>query len=145
MALVVLVLNMMSDMNIENGYSNAVAVTTVLKELTKILLPLTVVGAFGLAALAGIGILVALIAAMGVLAVGIGWLVSKFPSLETFLDEGIPILTKISTGLGEFVGGIVDGFLVKATESLPKIGENLSGFIDNKQFFGCAIDFIIFY
>ena len=55
----------------------------------------------------------------------------RFPQLEKFLNNGIPLLQAIGTGIGAFVGGIASGFAGAILDILPKLGTALSGFMDN--------------
>ena len=53
--------------------------------------------------------------------------------LERLLDEGLPLMEKIGAGLGRFVGGIIGGIGEGITNSLPKMAENLSSFMENLE------------
>lgn len=72
---------------------------------------------------------------LGGLALVVGMLVEACPSIETFLDKGMPILKKLATGLGEIIGGFVDGIFNAATKSLPVLGQRLSDFMTNLSVF----------
>ncbi len=109
------------------------SLTTLLLGLSAACLVLAGVGAFGPAALIGVGSLAALIVAIGGLMVGIGALASYYPQMEEFLDKGIGILEKIGYGLGSFFGNIIGGFSAGVTSGLPKIGEHLGSFMTNLQ------------
>lgn len=135
LALIGLVLAMMSALKVENAIPNAVALSTLLLAMSAALVVLSFAGAVWPAALAGIGCLAAFIVAVGALIAGIGALVNKFPQLETFLDKGIPILVKIGTGIGEFFGAIVGGFIGGLGAMLPILGMQLSMFMVNAQGF----------
>lgn len=115
--------------NIQNATTNAILLGGLMTAMTLLLIPLSIVGAFGAAPFIGIAALITLIVAIGGLVVGIGVLMDQFPQLESFVDKGIPMLNKLANGIGSFVGNIIDGFLSAATASLPAIGANLSAFM----------------
>lgn len=105
-------------------------------------------------AIAGIGLLTALLYAMssvvallpsamvGVLGLGVfiaelaimlaavGAL-AQIPGLEWLISEGGDLLEKIGTAIGQFVGGIVGGVAKGVTSALPEIGRDLSMFMVN--------------
>lgn len=75
-----------------------------------------------------VGIIGALMAALGVL-------VKYIPEAEEFLDRGIDVLEKIGYGIGSFFGNIVAGFAKEALSTLPEIGNSLSEFMTNAKTF----------
>ena len=100
--------------------------TTMADVLFKIALvaPLAVIGVGAMAALTG------LMLAVGVLAVGIGALMEKFPSIQEFLDTGIPIMEQLAFGIGSMIGNFIAGFSEAVMQMLPKLGECLSEFME---------------
>lgn len=127
------ILYLIRDLNPESSIGNAEALSILLLSLSASCGILAAVGLAGTAGFVGIGVLAALIAAVGAIVVAIGALVKKFPQLEEFLDKGIPILQKIGYALGSFLGNIVGGFTEGATSGLPGVGKNLSDFMTNAQ------------
>lgn len=127
------ILYLIRDLNPESSIGNAEALSILLLSLSASCGILAAVGLTGTAGFVGIGVLAALIAAVGAIVVAIGALVKKFPQLEEFLDKGIPILQKIGYALGSFLGNIVGGFTEGATSGLPGVGKNLSDFMTNAQ------------
>lgn len=127
------ILYLIRDLNPESSIGNAEALSMLLLSLSASCGILAAVGLAGTAGFVGIGVLAALIAAVGAIVVAIGALVKKFPQLEEFLDKGIPILQKIGYALGSFLGNIVGGFTEGATSGLPGVGKNLSDFMTNAQ------------
>lgn len=111
----------------------AESVSLLLVALSGVCLILRGVGAGGTAAFVGIGVLSALIVAVGGLMVGFGALVEYFPKVRQFLDQGLPILEQIGYGIGSFCGNIVGGFMAGTMSGLPKIGTMLSQFMANVQ------------
>jgi len=107
----------------------AVALSTLLIAMSTACLILGAVGLMGPAAAIGIASLLGLIVSFGLLATGIGALNTLFPDLEKFLDKGLPILEKISTGIGKVLGGFVGGFVGSLSNALPPIAANLSEFM----------------
>ena len=117
--------------NIENASANAKLLTDLMTIMTDLLIkvslvaPLAVIGVTALAALS------ALMVGLGILAAGIGALVTQFPILQTFIDTGIPILVKLANGVGLIVGSLVAGFATAVATSLPYIATQLSMFMTN--------------
>lgn len=127
------ILYLIRDLNPESSIENAEALSILLLSLSASCGILAAVGLAGTAGFVGIGVLAALITAVGAIVAAIGALVKKFPQLEEFLDKGIPILQKIGYALGSFLGNIVGGFTEGATSGLPGVGKNLSDFMKNAQ------------
>lgn len=127
------ILYLIRDLNPESSIGNAEALSILLLSLSASCGILAAVGLAGTAGFVGIGVLAALITAVGAIVVAIGALFEKVPALEGFLDKGIPILQKIVYALGSFLGNIVGGFTEGATSGLPGVGKNLSNFMKNAQ------------
>lgn len=131
LALIGLVLAEMSALNISNAIENAAALSLLIVSLSyacKLLGPL---GALGGKAFIGVGVLAALIVAIGGIMYGIGALAQYQPSMDEFLDHGIVTLGKIGEGLGNFIGSFVKMFAETAASALPSIGTSLSMFMVN--------------
>ena len=116
---------------IKNASANAKLLTDLMTVMTDLLIkvslvaPLAVIGVTALAALS------ALMVGLGILAAGIGALVTQFPILQTFIDTGIPILAKLANGVGLIVGSLAAGFATAVATSLPYIATQLSMFMTN--------------
>lgn len=134
------ILGIMSKMNINVSLETATSLSVLLLAMSAATGVLSVIGRTGPAAFVGIGALMTLITSIGVFVTAIGALNDKFPQLETFLNNGIPILEKIGYAIGSFVGNIIGGFTAGVLSGLPEIGKELSDFMDNLQPFidGCA-------
>lgn len=124
------ILYKMGKFNVAPSIETAASLSILLLAMSGALVILGGVGSVALAALAGIAVLAVFIAAIGGLIAGIGYLAAKNPELEEFVNKGIPILERIGLGLGSFFGNIVKGFASSASEALPTIADNLSGFMD---------------
>lgn len=127
------VLGLMSAFDVEPSLETAKALSLLLVTMSGALVILAGVGMLGPSAFVGIGALVTLVTSMGVLITAIGALTTAFPKLETFLDNGIPILEKIGRAIGSFVGNIVGGFASGVSSNLPTIGTNMSNFMKNVE------------
>ena len=126
-----LILKGMDNFVNDSALQNAEALSLLLGTLTACCGVLSVVGMTGIAGIKGVGVLATLVAAMGGVMAGIGYLVDKFPYLEDFVNNSIPLMEALGYGIGSFMGSIIGGFTAGATSGLPEIGEHLSGFMDS--------------
>ena len=85
-----------------------------------------------LAALKGVLILGAVIAALAVVLAAIGAL-AQIPGLDWLVAEGGNLLQAIGTAIGQFIGGIIGGVALGATAVLPMIADSLSQFMEKIQ------------
>lgn len=122
---------LIANLPVEKTKTATLALTSLLLSLTVALGVLSLIGLLGPAAFIGIGALATLIVALTALTAGIGYLMEKFPALQSFIDNGLPVLIQIAGGLGEMVGSFVSGALVQISGALPVIGMNLSLFMTN--------------
>ena len=120
---------------IQNAAANTMLLISLATIMTGLLTQLAIIGPFALIGVAALASLSALMIALGALAVGIGALVEKFPTLETFLNTGIPIMIKLAEGLGAMIGGFINGVATAIAAGLPEIGQCLSDFMANAMFF----------
>ena len=124
-------IQVLKEMNgIEDASEKIKALVTAMTAMTLLLGALTIIGAFGPAAVIGVGSLVVLFAAIGLLATGIGALMEKFPSIQKFLDTGLPVLEQLAGSIGTMVGNFIGGIGEGLSDSLVKMGEDISEFMD---------------
>lgn len=131
LAILGLVLAEMTALNVSNAMENAKALSLLIVSLSEACVLLGVVGIFGKEAIAGVGVLAALIVAIGGIMYGIGALAQHQSSMDEFLDHGIVTLGKIGEGLGNLIGSFVKMFAETAASALPSIGTSLSMFMTN--------------
>lgn len=131
LAILGLVLAEMIALNVSNAMENAKALSLLIVSLSEACVLLGVVGIFGKEAIAGVGVLAALIVAIGGIMYGIGVLAQHQSSMDEFLEHGIVTLGKIGEGLGNFIGSFVKMFAETAASALPSIGTSLSMFMTN--------------
>lgn len=117
----------------DNALQTVVTLSVLLLALAGVTAILAAVGSTGTAGIVGAGVFVAVVAILGTFMGAIGALTTYFPALENFLDKGITILNKIASGLGQFFGNIISGFLSGAVSSLPEVSQTLSDFMTNIQ------------
>ena len=127
------IVGVLARFDLGNSAEIAVGLSALLMSLSKSCAILTVVGLGGSAAYVGIGALITLIAAMGVLMEAIGRLVADNVLNEENLTKAIEILNVIGNGIGSFFGNIVGGVMSGISSNLPKIGKDLSDFMTNLQ------------
>lgn len=116
---------------IQNATSNAELLTGLMTTMTKILVALAIVGPLAIVGLGAMQGLILLMGEIAVMAAIIGGLVEKFPSLQTFLDTGLPLLERLATSIGTMLGNFVAGFATTISGALPQIGTDLSAFMTN--------------
>ena len=116
--------------NIENATSNVMLLTYLMGSMTDMLIKVSLVAPLAVIGVAAMTAMMALIVAIGALAIGLGALMEKFPQLEEFLDKGIPILEKLGYAIGAVIGNMVTGFINGLDLSgLIKTGFQLSLFM----------------
>lgn len=125
------VLGIMQNFKIGVSIETATSLSILLVALSGCCVILSAVGPVAGQALAGIGVLAALIAGIGTLMAAIGGLCDLVPSLKTFITEAIPVLEAIGQGIGSFIGGIIGGVIGGALDFLPKFGQQLADFSIN--------------
>lgn len=108
----------------------AASLSAVLLSLTVIigilgLMPLTAGLAAGAVLAEFVGVMAAVLAALGGL--------NQIPGFSWLIDEGIKVLGQIGEGIGTFVGSIVGATIEKVTEGIVESGTNLSAFMTNIQ------------
>lgn len=108
----------------ENVMPNVLALSLLLGTLSLVLLAMIPVGIFAAAALAGTGVMLLFIVAMGALLAGIGWLEEQF-DLSNLINNSIPLLEAIGFAIGDFIGSIIGGIGAGASNALAIIGANL--------------------
>lgn len=125
----------LADQPWEGLLGTAVALSTVLLSMSGVLAVCAIVGKIGKEAGIGILLLDALIAdILGVL-LALGK-IYEIEGIQQVLADGGTLLNKIGEALGGFFGSIVGGFGVSVSDAFPKIGENLTGFMNTaKPFF----------
>lgn len=118
---------------IQNATANAELLTGLMTTMTKILVVLAIVGPLAFIGINAMHGLILLMGEIAILAAVIGGLVEKFPSLQTFLDTGLPLLERLATSIGTMLGNFVAGFATSITGALPQIGTDLSTFMTNAK------------
>ena len=101
--------------------------------MTDILIKLAPVAPLAIIGVAAIKKLGKVITTFGILATAVGFLMDKFPDLQSFLDKGIGVLKGIVSGLGEVIGSFISGIAEEIFMTLPMLGACLSGFMEGAQ------------
>ena len=115
---------------IEDASEKVRSLTIMMAAMGALLAVLAIVGLFGPAAIIGIGSLVALFAAIGALAVAIGYLMDEFPSIQKFLDKGLPVLEQLAGSIGTMIGMFIGAVGEAIGGSLVKIGTDIAAFMN---------------
>ena len=114
---------------IEDASEKVRSLTIMMAAMGALLAVLAIVGLFGPAAIIGIGSLVTLFAAIGALAVAIGYLMDEFPSIQKFLDKGLPVLEQLAGSIGTMIGMFIGAVGEAIGSSLVKIGMDIAAFM----------------
>lgn len=114
---------------IEDASSKINSIVKMMGSMTLLLAALTVIGFGGASAIVGIGSLVVLFGALGGMAVAIGALMDTFPSIQKFLDTGLPVLEQLAGSIGSMIGNFVGGIGEGISNSLVPIGNNIADFM----------------
>lgn len=125
------ILGVMDALNVSASIPTAIALSILLLAMSAAMIPLALIGTGAVAAIAGATAMIAVVAEIGLFIAAIGALSSEYPELQNFLDNGIPLLSAIGEGIGEFFGSIVSGFVSSVADVLPDIGTKLSEFAIN--------------
>ena len=120
------VLLLLKKMDVTPSIETAIALSVMLLAFAGAVAILGLIGPLAIGALVGAAAMAGVIDVVKDVMIGLGELVTETPMAEKFLDKGIKVLKKIGTGLGEFISSIGVG----VTSGLPKIGENISKFMD---------------
>ena len=115
---------------VENIKEKIIALTSAMGAMTLLLGVLTVIGAFGPASFIGIGALATLFIAIGGLALVIGAAMNSFPSIQNFLDTGLPVLEQLAESIGMMIGKFASGVIEGVSGSIVKIGEDVAAFME---------------
>lgn len=84
------------------------------------------------AALVGVAGMGVVIAELALVLAAVGAL-AQIPGLSWLITEGGSLLQTIGEAIGGFIGGIVGGFMTGVSSSFPQIGTDLSAFMTNVQ------------
>ena len=117
--------------NIQNATSNALLLIVLMNTMTNTLTKISLIAPLAILGLSAVASLSALIVGLGGLLAVVGALTTKFPNLEKFIDAGIPLLEKLSYGIGSMIGNLVSGFANGVASGLPSIATTLSQFMLN--------------
>ena len=120
------VLLLLKKMDVTPSIETAIALSVMLLAFAGAVAILGLIGPLAAGALIGAVAMAGVIDVLKDVMISLGKLANETPKAEEFLDKGIKILKKIGTGLGEFISSIGVG----VTSGLPKIGENISKFMD---------------
>ncbi len=115
------ILGVMDHFNVKASITTATAISELLLAMSVCVAILSKFGPTdlktGLTSLATLG---ALIVGVGALCAALGVLTTYIPQVEEFLDKGIPVLSKIGTAIGEFIGNIFEGLFSNSGGEEPK-------------------------
>lgn len=116
--------------NVKNAMTNTRLLTTFMTAMTDLLIKISSVAPLAVIGVAAMDNLILLLGAIGVMAFAIGVLIDKFPSIQKFLDTGLPVLEQLAASIGKMIDNFVGGIGEGLSDSFVKIGENISTLMD---------------
>ena len=127
---------LLKDLNPTQSIGVVAALTLLAGALLIAFFAFAAIGSSGLIgpAMAGIAYIALLVAEIAAIIAAFGAL-AQIPGLKWLVEEGGDFLQAVGTAIGQFVGGIVAGIAEGITSTLPKIGENLTNFMNNAKGF----------
>ena len=114
---------------VDNAMSNALLLGAFMSILADVLVKISLVAPLAIIGVAAMSGLAALMGVIGTFAVAVGALMDKFPSLQKFLDSGLPVLEQLAGSIGTIIGNFIGGIGEGLSDSLVKMGENISEFM----------------
>ena len=116
---------------VQNATTNAELLIGLMTAISDVLFKISLVAPLAAIGVASMAALTGLMIAIGGLAIGLGALMDKFPSVKKFIETGIPMLEELAYGIGSMLGNFIVGFSEQVMQLLPKFGECLSEFMEN--------------
>ena len=123
-------LSFLAQQPLDGILAATIALGLIIAEVAGLMIVCTAVGSAAPAALAGIGIMAAVIAALTGVVVALGALMN-LDGFQQLLNGGIQAMTMLGEAIGGFIGGIASGALTQISSTLPQIGSDLSQFMTN--------------
>lgn len=123
------ILKLMSG--IENATTNAKSLIDLTNAIADVLVKVSLVAPLAIIGVTAFSALTAVMLAIGGLSIAIGAIMNKFPSLEKFIDKGMPLLSKLAFGIGDIMGSFIGGFGAGIASGLPEMAKSLSDFMTN--------------
>ena len=114
---------------VENATANSELLIDFMTTMTDLLLKVSLVAPLAVMGVAAMTGLTLLMGAIGVMAVAIGALMEKFPSIQNFLDTGLPVLEQLAGSIGTMIGNFIGGIGEGLGDSLVKIGMDIAAFM----------------
>ena len=130
-AILAIILRIFISLNLGPTLEIAASLSILLLSLSTSCLILAEASSVASMASAGATGLVAVIRTMMILATVIGALATYIPQVQDFVNNAVPIFTKLGEAIGSFIGGIIGGSLSGITDSLPKIGSDIQTFFNS--------------
>ena len=124
------ILGIMDALDIQASIPNALAISTLLLAMAAATAILSAIGLISGAAMAGAIAMVEVLAVITALVLAAG-AIKQIPGVDWLMSEGAAFMQQLGSAIGGFAGAIVGSTLEGISGSLPTIGSNLSGFINN--------------
>ena len=115
---------------VDKATENTTLLIDLMTVLTDLLVKISVVAPLAIMGMAAMDNLVLLLGVIGAMAVAVGDLMDKFPSIQKFLDTGLPVLEQLAASIGKMIGNFIGGIGEGLSDSFVKIGENISTLMD---------------
>ena len=115
--------------NIQAALKIALPLSAILLALSAACLMLAGLGAIAPLSIIGALSLIAIVEMLNKFADSMKVFMENISILEDFANIGIPILQKISYGIGSVIGSLVGGLMDGVTSGLPSVGKNIASFV----------------
>lgn len=137
-----LIMGLLTKFDVFKMETVAATLCDVMTRFTACLVILTLVGIAAPFAIAGIVALGVLMTEMIAFATIVGALVTVFPKIGEFIDNGLPVLEKLATGLGHIFGNVIAGIMEGVATGIQHfldLGDDLVLFGDQVTAFASSI------
>lgn len=121
--------------HVQNATENVKLLVGLMTVMAGVLIAVSTVAPLAVVGVGALASLTLFMAGIGLLAVAIGAVMTKFPALQSFLDTGLPVLEQLAHGVGAIIGNLVAGFAGRIAQELPAIGTCLSKFMSDASGF----------
>lgn len=127
---VVDIIRKLSKINVDNANKSVGTLVTLLSSLGDLMVKVSSLGWYAVAGAIGLAALESFVVKLGIIAVAVGYLASKWDGMGDFIDSGFSVLTKLTEGIGSMLGSLFSGFTQSAVKGLPEFSDALAQLVE---------------